>query len=1035
MQNNLGLYIPLVYTLAAIPYAWLGLYAWRKRPAAAVTPFAWAMLGMSVWAFMYGLEIFFPTLPAKLLVIKFEYIGIVIIPVFLFIFALEFTGRSNLLLPRVRFLLGIFPAIILLMVWTNEYHHLMWIAQGLIEGNGISLLDAQYGVFFWLHVGFSYTLVFLSGLILVMELLQKPGVYRIHIALVILGISSPVLGNILFVSGSDLIQHLDVTPLFFIPTAIALGWATTRYRLLDILPLEHLTVLQNMKDGVIVVDKQRRILYINPVTEKLFGHLEAHVIGQPLAYLSDVHGEMLASCLDGNEDRSELVFGEQGQVRTFDVSVSSVSSTDAVSSFIGPDSMLVLHDITHRKETELALTRRESIMSAISTAAEQFLREPTWEQNIPSVLKKIGQAADVSRVYVGMNYTGGDGVLYSSMCYEWAAADVAVHINDPSFRHISLKQSGFARWEALLAQGLPIYGLVKEFPEAEAKKFAEQNILSLAAMPIFVDNQWWGYLVFEECRRERYWTGMELEAFRTTADIFGAAEGRARTEQGLLRGQKSLNLLHDIVREALKAQDMKDMAQNAVDRLAELIRADGCFLALWDEASGRTSSLAAYGPYRESYLDIQPPPGKKTLTESALTLGHVLIIEDSHNSPYVDIEVARNFSSHSEMVFPLIASEKKLGSLIFSFDSYHKFQPREIAICDQASSLIALALEKFKAVEQAQRRAITSETLRKASAVVAETLETDQAIPRILEQLKQVVPYDSASVQLLDGNELEIMGGSGFSDHDAVVGMRFPIPGDNPNSVVIETGKPYLLGDVRDVYVEFQKAPNDHIRSWLGVPLKVQGRVIGLLAIDSGEPNDFTQEDTNLAAAFAEQVAVALENTRVFKESQNQAITDALTGLYNRRGLFELGKIEFDRAIQFERPFSAIMIDIDHFKSINDTHSHAVGDKVLQALASRCKKCVREIDVVGRYGGEEIVILLPETDLNLAYIVAERVLDAITSKPMYIASEDISLEVTASLGVASRGDDVTTLEMLLNRADQAMYAAKNNGRNRVFRSL
>ncbi len=352
---------------------------------------------------------------------------------------------------------------------------------------------------------------------------------------------------------------------------------------------------------------------------------------------------------------------------------------------------------------------------------------------------------------------------------------------------------------------------------------------------------------------------------------------------------------------------------------------------------------------------------------------------------------------------------------------------------EQVASLIALAFEKFQAIEQAQKRAATSETLREASAMVSETMETNQAIPRILEQLKRVVPYDSASIQLLHDNELEIVGGSGFSDHKAVVGMRFKIPGDNPNSVVMATGKPYLMGDVRDRYKQFLEPPNDHIRAWLGVPLLVQGRMIGLLSMDSSEPNDFTEEDTNLASIFASQVAQVLDNARVLEESQNQAMTDVLTGLYNRRGLFELGHFEFNKAQELDRPFSAIMIDIDHFKQVNDTYGHEVGDIVLKALSKRCKSCIKETDIIGRYGGEEIVILLPEVGLEIASGIADRVLHAIASKPMSLA-ESYELDVTASLGVASRDANTSTLEVLLNRADQAMYIAKHNGRNQVKRS-
>jgi diguanylate cyclase (GGDEF)-like protein len=475
------------------------------------------------------------------------------------------------------------------------------------------------------------------------------------------------------------------------------------------------------------------------------------------------------------------------------------------------------------------------------------------------------------------------------------------------------------------------------------------------------------------------------------------------------------------------------MAQAVVDSTGMLIHADACFITLWDAANNVARPLAAYGPRKEEYLDLKIEPGTLTFTESAFKLGQTLIVEDVQNSSYADPKLIKVFPSHSMIVMPLISMGKRLGAIMLSFDRHHYFQVEEISLSEQAASLIALAFEKFQALEQAQRRAYTSETLRQASAMVSETLETTQAIPRILEQLKRVVPYDSASVQLLHGTELEIVGGSGFADHHAVVGMRFSIPGDNPNSVVMKTGKPHLVNDVREVYKQFLLAPNDHIRAWLGVPLMVQDKVIGLLSMDSSEPNDFTDEDINLASIFASQVALVLYNASVLEESQNLAITDVLTGLYNRRGLFELGHFEFNKAQELDHPFSAIMIDIDHFKQVNDTYGHEVGDIVLQALAKRCKGCIKETDIIGRYGGEEIVILLPEVGLDVASSIAERVLNAIASKPMSLA-ESYELDVTASLGVAARDANTTTLEILLNRADQAMYIAKDSGRNRVKRS-
>src|SRR5690349_7311316 len=120
MQQNLSLYVALIYLLAAVPYAWLGLYAWRKRPALAVTPFAWAMLSMSLWSFLYGVEIFFKDVEVLLTLRKLEYISIVSIPVFLLVFALEYTGRSHLLTSVRRVILWAVPLIVLLLAWRSE---------------------------------------------------------------------------------------------------------------------------------------------------------------------------------------------------------------------------------------------------------------------------------------------------------------------------------------------------------------------------------------------------------------------------------------------------------------------------------------------------------------------------------------------------------------------------------------------------------------------------------------------------------------------------------------------------------------------------------------------------------------------------------------------------------------------------------------------------------------------------------------------------------------------------------------------------
>ena len=176
-------------------------------------------------------------------------------------------------------------------------------------------------------------------------------------------------------------------------------------------------------------------------------------------------------------------------------------------------------------------------------------------------------------------------------------------------------------------------------------------------------------------------------------------------------------------------------------------------------------------------------------------------------------------------------------------------------------------------------------------------------------------------------------------------------------------------------------------------------------------------------------MAIAIENSRLFNEVQLLAITDSLTGLYNRRKFDELATSEFTRAKRYRRPLCAIMIDLDQFKQVNDTYGHIVGDQALSNVASLCKDNLRNIDILARFGGEEFVILLPETKIAEARLTAERL--RIDCQDTDFGTTRGSISLTISLGLVELDSSCKTLEELITRADQALYASKHAGRNMV----
>lgn len=203
----------------------------------------------------------------------------------------------------------------------------------------------------------------------------------------------------------------------------------------------------------------------------------------------------------------------------------------------------------------------------------------------------------------------------------------------------------------------------------------------------------------------------------------------------------------------------------------------------------------------------------------------------------------------------------------------------------------------------------------------------------------------------------------------------------------------------------------------------------------TGPGRGFTAEMAAISMNFGGEPAilVALNDISQRKEMEaelfSQATTDELTKISNRRHFFVLAERELSRAQRFDRPLSTMMIDIDHFKKINDTHGHAIGDGVLQSFVKRALESLRQSDVIGRLGGEEFAVIMPETTHAAAEAAAERLRAHVEVRPLIADREAIS--VTVSVGVATFNASDETIDKFLHRADQALYRAKNNGRNRV----
>ena len=385
---------------------------------------------------------------------------------------------------------------------------------------------------------------------------------------------------------------------------------------------------------------------------------------------------------------------------------------------------------------------------------------------------------------------------------------------------------------------------------------------------------------------------------------------------------------------------------------------------------------------------------------------------------------------NSTLIVPVRGGNEVMGTLNFlTFDADHTLLDRDIPLALTLGREAGEAIQNARLFEAAQRRAEEAETLREASNAVTSALNVDHVLDQIITNLDKVVPFDSCTVFLRVGEQLRIVAARGFDDSDKLLGQMYPL-NDQLTMESYTTRKAIVLADAQ-VDPRFNGwGEAKHVRGWMGIPLFARGDVTGYLTIDSCTPNVYTQEDANLAQAFANQAAIAIENARLYERTEHMAITDPLTELYNRRYFFDLARNEFYRARRYGNPMALMMIDIDGLKLVNDTYGHQAGDKLIEFIGNRTRQVLRQADIPARYAGDEFIILLPETELDRAVRVGLRLKRGLNNGLEYADNQKIMVSV--SIGVSALDQDCFSLEMMINRTDQALYAAKRSGRNRLF---
>ncbi len=371
---------------------------------------------------------------------------------------------------------------------------------------------------------------------------------------------------------------------------------------------------------------------------------------------------------------------------------------------------------------------------------------------------------------------------------------------------------------------------------------------------------------------------------------------------------------------------------------------------------------------------------------------------------------------------PLIARENLIGILYVDSLTPRDFSASEIEYLQLLCSQAAIALDNTRLYKKITREAQETAILYEVSKTFISTLDFNALLDNILKRLVETFGYLNLAIFLVDEEKQELKICSYINYPETVKDIQIKIGSTGITGHVAATREMYYSPDVSKdpYYIPGVK----EAKSEVCFPLMIGDKLIGVLDVESPEIDGFTPDDIKILSALSAQIAIALDNARLYEETKRLSLTDPLTGLPNRRSFEITIENEIRRAERYRRSFAVLMMDFDNFKSYNDKFGHSAGDNILKRFSILMKEAIRDVDFLGRYGGDEFIAVLPETDANFALAVAERIRKK-------IESENLDPPVTLSIGIAVFPKDSKEKQKLIDLADHACYEAKEMGGNRI----
>ncbi|UJP65466.1 histidine kinase N-terminal 7TM domain-containing protein [Mongoliitalea daihaiensis] len=500
--------------------------------------FSFLMITCFFYGLLYGLELSAVTVETLVLFFKLEFMAGVFIAPFLLLFILKYSDKSKYITPiNTSILLGI-SIFFLIMIWTNEIHHLFYREISGAQNELFFAIKLEYGPLHWIYAIYNSILVLISNVILIRMLSSTPSIYRNQIWVMLIGTLVPWIAHWVAVTGNSP-YNLDLIPFALAFSALIIFWALYRYGFFKAAPIAFKTIFNNITEGVIIYDQTKRMVALNLSAETFLRTLMVKNYQLLTSLCAEINE--LSEIIDGKQ--TSIVLGNKDNSQFFELSSQVFDNNQQSNNYF----FLTIRNITEQKFAEtriknneeklknfnLTLLRSEKMLTSIAFATKELLSNPDFTLATQKAITLLGDGAGVDRAYLFESSKDEDGDYFISQRFEWSAHGVPPEIDNPNLQNIPLGIFGETAFSKFLKNQY-FYSIVEKIQEDSIREFLQfQGIKTILLIPVFVEKEFWGLVGFDDCTEEKEWSEAETALLISFADSISNAVERKKLEESL----------------------------------------------------------------------------------------------------------------------------------------------------------------------------------------------------------------------------------------------------------------------------------------------------------------------------------------------------------------------------------------------------------------------------------------------------------------------------------------------------------------------